>query len=517
MTDKTLNDLTKRRHPEHEELSAHWDFLDACYKGGRAWFEEHIFQYIKEGEKEFTDRKARAYRFNHTREVIDLLNKYIFRVEVGRKEDAPDFIKKFWASASRNGEDINFMMRGVSKRSSTVGRVYVCVDNNMPSDSVISIADEKKLAIRTYAYVIRPQDVLDMSWDEFEELNWILIKEYYRDDADPITSSGKTSNRYRLWDRQTWKLYEEKQTKDKTVVVELINQGQHGLGVVPVFPVDHMEDDSPYSAPALVNDVAYLDRAVANYLSNLDAIIQDQSFSQLAMPAQAFMPGEEETASKKLIEMGTKRIFIYNAEGGVAPSYLSPDPRQATLIIIAIKQLINEIYHTVGMAGERTKQDNSEGVDNSSGVAKMVDFERVHALLTSKSESLRRAEVRMIQLVHLWNSKEISLEDAGLLVDYPKTFDVRDLMDDLEIAQKLSLLAAPDSVRQMQILEVADKLFPIKTDAETKKIEADVASWPPEPEVEEPAAGATTAKVVKKTAKKKADGAQKKSTAKAAK
>jgi hypothetical protein len=37
----------------------------------------------------------------------------------------------------------------------------------------------------------------------------------------------------------------------------------------------------------LIADIAYLDRAAANYLSNLDAIIQDQTFSQLVIPAEA--------------------------------------------------------------------------------------------------------------------------------------------------------------------------------------------------------------------------------------
>jgi hypothetical protein len=56
-----------------------------------------------------------------------------------------------------------------------------------------------------------------------------------------------------------------------------------------------------------------------------------------------------------------------------------------------ISKIINEIYHSVGLAGERTKEDNSQGIDNSSGVAKAYDFERVNALLaprpTASSES----------------------------------------------------------------------------------------------------------------------------------
>src|SRR5262249_7745025 len=155
----------------------------------------------------------------------------------------------------------------------------------------------------------------------------------------------------------------------------------HELGEVPAIPLPHTVGEHLYSAPALINDIAYLDRAIANYLSNLDAIIQDQTFSQLAMPAQAMLPGED--AYEKLLEMGTKRMFVFDGEGGAVPMFLSPDPKQAGVILAVIDKIINEIYHTIGMSGERTKQDNAVGTDNSSGVAKAYDFERMNSLLAA--------------------------------------------------------------------------------------------------------------------------------------
>jgi hypothetical protein len=51
-----------------------------------------------------------------------------------------------------------------------------------------------------------------------------------------------------------------------------------------------------------------------------------------------------------------------------------------------VNKIIGEIYHSVGMAGERTKQDNAMGIDNSSGVAKAYDFERMNAMLATKAQ-----------------------------------------------------------------------------------------------------------------------------------
>lgn len=488
MADKDLSNIASRRHPEYAERKTHWEFLESCYEGGRDWFQTNIFKYMKEGSVEFTDRKERAYRFNHTREVVDLVNKYVFRTDVSRNEvDAPDSVKTFWKSATSDGQDIDYLMTQISKRTSISGRIYVVVDNNV-TRAPDSKAEEKKSGVKTYAYWVGPQDVLDMSFDDLGNLNWILIREKYREDEDPFGDENLVQQQFRLWTKNDWYLFRHKLDAEGKIVkneatqkpmVEQTDFGKHGLGRVPVVPVDHMDDDNLYNAPALINDIAYLDRSIANYLSNLDAIIQDQTFSQLAMPAQGLMPGEEEDITKKMTEMGTKRIFLYNGEAGAEPKFLSPDPRQAQLIITTIRTIINEIYHTVGMAGERTKQDNSMGIDNSSGVAKAYDFERVNALLINKAKVLSKAELAILDLVGLWNGDEV--QDG--LIKWSENFDVRGLADEFEIASNLALISAPETMRREQMKGLRDKLFPTSSDELKGKMEGEIDNdWPPQPE-----------------------------------
>lgn len=473
---KQLKSLVERRHPEYDALIDHWNFLQSTYEGGRAWFDDHIFKYLKEGDSEYKDRIERAYRFNHTREVVDLLNKYIFKMDIARSESAPDSIRKFWASSTKNGLPVAQFAQELSRKSSIGGRIWVVVDSTVSGD-VKTKADEKRAGARVFAYAVMPQHVLDFSYDEHGELNWILIHEIGRDDDDPMESSGRLVNRYRLWTRTEWKLFKEEKQGRKTVIVE-DGGDTHDLGVVPVVRVDNLISDEPWSSPALIADIAYLDRAVANYLSNLDAIIQDQTFSQLAMPAQNVLPGEE--AYNKLIEMGTKRLFLYDGEGNGKPFYLSPDPSQARIILEVIHKIINEIYHSVGMAGERTKEDNSLGIDNSSGVAKAYDFERVNSLLVAKAHSLELAENRICRLVAAWAGETVT--DDETWISYPDTFDVRGLYDEFDIATKLSMIEAPDSMRQEQMKTVVDKLFPRMKEELRNKIIAELKSWPPKPE-----------------------------------
>ena len=520
---KVLQDFLARRHPEYNRMLNHWRFCEATYEGGRKWFEANIFRYIKEGDQEFGERVQRSFRFNHTREVVDLIQKYIFKSDVARNwGDAPTFVKNLWRSTTLSNLNITQFMRLVSTKASIYGRVWVFVDSTK-NDTILTLADEKEVGARCYCYIVQPQDILDIGFSEGGELTWILVREHVRDDQDPIRSTGVLKERYRLWTTDSWYLFEitEKDDvlaigmsppatsfnmmqpaqfsvqqlelpgvlpavltadKDNKVVVKLVDQGEISIGRVPCFPVDNVIGDNKYSAPALIADIAYLDRAIANYLSNLDAIIQDQTFSQLAMPAQNVLPGTDQYEAIK--ELGTKRVFLYDGEDGAQPFFLSPDPKQAALIITVVNKIINEIYHSIGMGGERTKQDNAVGIDNSSGVAKAYDFERLNSLLTTKSEALENAENALIELVSEWNGADTeTLEDNVIdgdrrLVQYADTFDVRSLYDEFTVAERLAIIDAPKTVRQEQMKQMINKLFPALKDDLRQKMLDDLETWP---------------------------------------
>lgn len=479
LSNKMIQDLVNRRHPDYELRKAHWDFIAATYAGGRTWFKDNIFRYFKEGDAEFKERLERAYRFNHTREVVNLINKYLFKEDIQRcEDDAPPSVKEFWKRATRQNMNIDDFMVEVDLQSSIYGRIWVVVDSTVSGD-IESKEDQKKSDGRAYAYWVSPQQMLDCAWDEEGNLSWILICEVSRDDADPFTSSGKEFLRYRLWTKDHWYLFREdrkgQRSGSRTKVV-LEDTGEHGLGMVPVFPVDCMgQSESPYFSPSLIDDIAYLDRAVANYLSNLDAIIQDQTFSQLAIPVQSLLPGDEN--HKKVLEFGTKRVFTYDGENGAQPFYLSPDPKQASMIISTVQQIINEIYHSVGVAGERTKQDNAKGIDNSSGAAKLYDFQRVNSLLINKSSRLQRAEEMLMTLVTAWMGEK--MPESEELVTYPESFDISGLVDEFEVASNLKDLEAPDSVRRYQMEILIDKIFPNLSKGKMKDIEKDLLQFPP--------------------------------------
>lgn len=519
--------IVDRRHPAYDMNVAHWRFCDMTAKGGREWFVANIHQYMKEGTTEYSDRLSRAYRFNHTKEIVLLLTKYVFKQGIIRNTaDASDAVQEIWKHATLEGSPIDLFMKQVSNRSSSTGRVWVFTDNKMAPGDVQSLKDEKDGKGRIYAYLVDQEDMLDFAYDEWGQLSWVLYRVRHRDDDNPVTASRQVNTRYVMWTKEEWIVLEETfksntemnpsvsvvtsqdnafvygqalvdglrasaMTGDTSAVgqreIKLVNRGLNTIGEVPGFPVNHIEDADVYTATGLVDDIAYLDRAVANYLSNLDAIIQDQTFSQLVIPTQGLDDGDEEY--NKILDMGTKRIFTYNGDnGGNAPTYISPDSANAQIILSVIKTIIGEIYHSVGMAGERTKQDNAQGIDNSSGVAKAYDFDRMNAMLISKAAMLEKAENRLVYFVERWagdvegpKTGGLFADEASALVKYPLDYDVRGLPDEFDIAQSLLLVEAPDTVRRQQMQIIVDKLFPRLAKALKSKMVAEMQNWPVDP------------------------------------
>lgn len=484
-----MDDLTKmleRKHPEYDNYYGEWLFYKATYDGGKQWFLNNIFKYVKEGNTEFEERVARAYRFNHTREVVDLVNKYIFKADIARKEDAEAYVQEFWSNATLQKREIGHFMSITSALSSIFGRVWIVVDTNSPGGAVTK-AQAKKIDSRVYCYTVPPMDVVDVSFDDDGELNWIKIKEAVRDDADPFNYTGEITNKIRIWTRNEWFLFKVEGSGSKTKYA-LEESGQHNLGIVPVTYLDHSETENPYTSTALIADIAYLDRAVANYLSNLDAIIQDQTFSQLVIPAEAvaFSGEDDESLGNKLIEFGTKRIFLYSGDAQNKPDFISPDPKQAQVILSMVNKIISEIYHSVGMAGERTKEDNAVGIDNSSGVAKAYDFERMNAMLATKAQALEFCENRIVRLVKAWNGDTVNMEDVEDYVHYSRDFDVRNLSNEFDIANNLAIIDGPKTLRQEQMITLVDKLYPQLSKKLKEQISKDIKEeWLKEPSPQE--------------------------------
>ena len=308
-----LEKLVQRRHPEYEANLKHWLFAEISYRGGRQWFDgietpnqeisENLFKFYKEGDQEFKSRKDRAHRANHTKRVVDTINQYLFREMPHREKSADATITRFWDDADGRGRPMDRMAKEIDTWLSVFGHLPLVVDRKR------EIVDRKQDESTPYIYYVFPYNLLDMEYDYDDGmLNWVMFLENYRDQSS-LDEGGHMMPQWRIWSRTHWfliRMSDNKKTKKRDYYI--VDQGEHNLGRVPVV-LAYNTEGSRWSAPGVVDDIIYMDRALVNYQSLLDEILYEQTFSQLTVPAEAIDPaGGGEGAN---FEWAMKRIFTY--------------------------------------------------------------------------------------------------------------------------------------------------------------------------------------------------------------
>lgn len=464
-TKKGVN-LIQRRLPGHDVLSGEWEFFCKSYLGGLAYIDTNLFQYFKEGDEEFARRKARAYRENHCRRIVDLINSYLFKKEAVR-DTTNTLALAFHDNIDGKGKSIAQFMKIVSQWASVFGRIFIVVDKpKLPEEETTGTQkDNINPKAKPYCYVVFPQDVLDYSLDEYGDLKWILIREYSRDDESPFNHDNGIETKYRLWMPGVCYLF-----NDKGIEIDTYDTG---LKIVPILYVDN-EAGGTYSGTSLLNDIAYLDRSIFNNWSRLDVIVNEQTFSQLIFPIEGLPPEiiEDTKLREKFLQLAVNRVILYSASAGSPPAFISPDASQADFILRMIERQVKQLYSSLGMeneVGEHTQQ--------ASGVAKAYDFDKLSKLLASKADNLEEAETKINKIFSEWISVPIEV-----ITDYPDEFDVRSLADELAVATELVLLNISESFMKEVMKAVVRKAMPKLEDDTMKTImdEIDAKSDPDE-------------------------------------
>ncbi|MNS24325.1 hypothetical protein D3C72_561640 [compost metagenome] len=483
----TVQNLIKRRHPAYEALLPHWQFLIDTYEATvPEWVEGHIHKFYKEGPEEYKERKARAWRDNVSRDIVEIWTSHLFKVPVvrdGKKAPAP--VVEFWKHATRGADAISIddLMREASDKSGAVSPCYLVVD--MPAapelepDQVLTQAHAQALKLRPYAYVVYPVDALDFGLDDDDEFTWFLLREWKRDDEDPFEASGALRERFRLWTRTHWYLFERVGKNEVSVDgsgVKLIEEGEHPLGRVPVVQLYHKKGKDRYRAISLLEEIAYKDRALANKESQLDAIICDQTFSQLAIPDAGLIASSEKTADgrrQKMLKMGTRRVFLFNDQAKHAPMFLSPDASQGQLVLTVIDRLRQQIYEDALLDSQaRTRSGGPRTATEAE-----QDFEKLGAALAEKAKSLEAAERKMAELVCLWTKSRYEPAEVASWVTYPRKFNVKALAEELDEALKVKQLGdLGGKFWELYLGRLVRKLLPELTDAEFATVLEEIRS-----------------------------------------
>lgn len=450
--------IISRTLPDYSSRKDNWDFMKSSYIGGKSYINAHLFKYYIEGDDEFRDRKARAHRENHCKRVVDLFTSYLFQ-EQPIRQTTDKRLEEFHNNIDGKGKRIDQFMKIVSLWSSVLGRVYVMIDKPSLSDSQITgtAYDNVNPKAQPYCYMIFPQDIIDIAFNEDDSVKWVIIHEHVRDDDDPILSSGDIINRFRLWTANDWYLFDDKGHQT--------GAGSHGVGTVPMAVIDS-EDNDLYDGQSMIGDIAYLDRAIFNNWSRLDAIVCDQTFSQLVFPIEGMVGDIANDAAimEQYMKIAHNRILFYSSQAQVPPAYISPDASQAQFILSMLESLTTQLYASLGLKAETASEPMAQ-----SGVAKAWDFDKLDKMLSSKADNLEEAERTINEMFNRWVGST-----AECVVDYPEKFDTRSLADEIAMAQELSVMRISDTFTKEIEKMVAIKSLPKAKEEVMAKIMSEI-------------------------------------------
>lgn len=425
-----------RRHPRYKALLAHWLFVIESYDGSPDWFNsDNLPRYASELPAKYRKRVASATRDNYTREVVDQHSGYLFQTLPTRQVAQGHRLADWWPVAAQTGS-MDDVAAEADQASALCGRCVVVVEK--PATLATSAADDPL----PYAFVLAAPDLLDYAWGADGRLDWVLTAERRRLDADPMATADGVEDVYRLRTREGWALFAKRDGKAVELERGTWRADGTSLGRVPVVLLDHARSGNRYSPRGLADEIARLDRLVAQEDSSLHEVVTWQGAPTLMFPGRADKP----------LELGTAAVLTYPEQAKNPPGFLSPDAAFIATLQDRLEKRIDRIRELANLP--------TRAGGKASGESKLWDSKPLTARLSKKAQALQRMEVEVAQIVDLFLGGDG--EPAGLHVQYPNTFDVSSLEQDVGTSAALDAMPGAHSptFRVLLAQRLAHKALP---------------------------------------------------------
>lgn len=460
----------RREHPKFAETRETWLRSKAAYSGGRDYINAALIKHVSEIDPEFEERRRRAYYFNYPRKIARLISQYIFSSEPQRKNATPDTVEDF----SRNGLRANEVMRQFSTMLNVYGAAWMLVE--MPSfEGDLDHGRKQRERIRPYAVALSPLSVVDWAFGSDGMLLWALVEENVRCSSDPFTPpSGKL--RRRLWTRDQWMLFEKADGG-----VQMIGQGEHGLGIVPLIRCEE-SDGFGMDANHWFEDVVRVSDAILNNESEGQMNIVKQMFGLLvisenfARSTKTLDPELADSAAvRKFSHVLARSAAIWESpeEKGIS-RYIAPTGAETACIREENMNLKKELFDVIGLAVQKDVNVAQ------SAESKAWDQQNVRQFLATRADMLEQAEMQVWKIMHAWDPS-ISVPE----ISYNREFAVIDLKDSITALLGLKDIDAGREYRSelarsaVSLLEKIKKISPQTRKEIFAQIDAGVDNYSP--------------------------------------
>jgi hypothetical protein len=412
--------MPERAHPLYRKWIKEWNFYEESAMGGMDYYgnPENLHTHRLESQAgDYQDRFNRAYYLNYCNLVCAIYADYIFKEIVRRPPDPK--LDGWRTNTDGRGSDIDTLMNHVAYMSSVYGQVHVVVDAPYAADVNVPLhvykADQERF--NPYSVIVTPQDLRDWSVDEFGNYNWVLIRSHGLADMNPH-AEREDDTTYRLIMRDKWEVYNAKGQK--------IRSGENPLGEVYMVTCYNSDTNMDIIGESLIKDISRINKTIYNWCSNIDEMIERQTFSQLVMPEDPNAElSESDEGGDPLRTIGTSQIFTFPSTAGHPPAFISPDRQQIDAIWKMVQEHIDKIYELAGLG---TVGSQSKFLSQRSGISQAYQFLSINSSLARKAKKLEKCENDIEKLVLKWQDQD----EQGEPVEYPSQFDTLGLEETMQ-------------------------------------------------------------------------------------
>ena len=410
-----------------------YDFVTHTYNGTDGYRDgSYLIPHPREAF--YNTRRRSSYYVNAFRPVVDAMVNPVFKGEIARTSNS-DAMDGFIANADNAGTPLQQYSRSAMLHARLHGICFVVMDNVTTEELKGAPTEAQAIAYRAYPYIYlkTAQCMKCIDVDKYGRMMSVTLYDGVRKDG------ARDVPQYRYWDSQKWQLIEYKMGDGKEIPI-VVSEGTHGLGVVPVIPVNPFLASQSLAVmpqPPLF-DLAFLSFALYNKESLVVTMEQNQSFSILYVSGM----------NAANLTVGPTNALFLGDGAKFAPGFVSPDAQHINNLVKncdRIEERIHSLAQQNGVIGV---------VSQTSGVSKEWDFRAEEGVLQETALAASNLEYAIADLFDLYRESV-----SGYEVTYPKQFTPSYSKDRVDQALRILDSIPPDAIKSAAWDEVASEFW----------------------------------------------------------
>ncbi|KKK90349.1 hypothetical protein LCGC14_2723890, partial [marine sediment metagenome] len=200
--------------------------------------ERYLYKEKNESDDDYELRVKRAALDPWVEKIINARQALLFAKPITR--ELPERLAEFEDDVDNRGNNADVFFQEVARESQIDGIRWVLVDMpRLPEGGFASLAAENEAGHRPFFQQIPAANVIDWAVGADGKLLWAVVYEAETEDrSDTWGDAADTTDRWKVWTRQEWIVYEEKTGEDGAKKGDFTeaNRQPHGLEVVPLIP-----------------------------------------------------------------------------------------------------------------------------------------------------------------------------------------------------------------------------------------------------------------------------------------